>query len=539
MERTERELYNVLLVDDEEDAAQIIRKKMDWEAMGFRVAGYAHNGVEALELAEEEQPDVVLTDIKMPYMDGLTLSRRLKELYPDCRIVIFSGFDEFEYAKEAIELEVEQYLLKPVDPQELKVAFSKLKASLDRQLDERRNIDLLREQYMKSLPLLQESFFTSLIEGRIPDSQVEHYLSNYRIDMNGSYYLAAVLHISGVRRGRDFNDMLRVISVRNLADEWMEGRYSGRTLYYLGEVVLIIWHSVEEALASLTDSLDVFCRMATRAIGYPVTAGIGQICTDPSGIRISYQGASSAVAYRALFGNSRALNIREVEPQETQNPAFELDSITQIIRQIRLGDMAHVEAEIDKTVSRLRAGGSSIQRYQMFIMTLCTHLAELCSANRIDPDDVLGTRQDLIRQIFQSDSPAEMDLWLKHTCRKMRDMYRKCMEDTATSIVGNALRYVEDHYNDSNIGIDTICRELGVSAAYFSTVFKKETGKTFISYLTDYRMERAVELLLTTTDRTYMIAEKTGYAEPNYFSYVFKKRFGMSPTAYRAEKMKE
>ncbi len=539
MERTERELYNVLLVDDEEDAAQIIRKKMDWEAMGFRVAGYAHNGVEALELAEEEQPDVVLTDIKMPYMDGLTLSRRLKELYPDCRIVIFSGFDEFEYAKEAIELEVEQYLLKPVDPQELKVAFSKLKASLDRQLDERRNIDLLREQYMKSLPLLQESFFTSLIEGRIPDSQVEHYLSNYRIDMNGSYYLAAVLHISGVRRGSDFNDMLRVISVRNLADEWMEGRYSGRTLYYLGEVVLIIWHSGEEALASLTDSLDVFCRMATRAIGYPVTAGIGQICTDPSGIRISYQGASSAVAYRALFGNSRALNIREVEPQETQNPAFELDSITQIIRQIRLGDMAHVEAEIDKTVSRLRAGGSSIQRYQMFIMTLCTHLAELCSANRIDPDDVLGTRQDLIRQIFQSDSPAEMDLWLKHTCRKMRDMYRKCMEDTATSIVGNALRYVEDHYNDSNIGIDTICRELGVSAAYFSTVFKKETGKTFISYLTDYRMERAVELLLTTTDRTYMIAEKTGYAEPNYFSYVFKKRFGMSPTAYRAEKMKE
>ena len=98
---------------------------------------------------------------------------------------------------------------------------------------------------------------------------------------------------------------------------------------------------------------------------------------------------------------------------------------------------------------------------------------------------------------------------------------------------------MEDHYNDSNIGIDTICRELGVSAAYFSTVFKKETGKTFISYLTDYRMERAVELLLTTTDRTYMIAEKTGYAEPNYFSYVFKKRFGMSPTAYRAEKMKE
>ena len=534
-----KELYSVLLVDDEEDAAQIIRQKMDWEAMGFRVAGYAHNGVEALDLAEEEQPDVILTDIKMPYMDGLALSRRMKELYPDCRVVIFSGFDEFEYAKEAIELEVEQYLLKPVDPLELKEVFAKLKASLDLQRDERRDINLLREQYVKSLPLLQESFFTSLIEGRIPDSQVEQYLSNYRIAMDGSYYLAAVLHISGVKRGSDFNDMLRVISVRNLADQWMEGHYGGRTLYYLGEVVLIIWLTSEEALTSLTDSLDVFCRMTTRAIGYPVTAGIGQICTDPSGIRISYQGAASAVAYRALFGNSRAINIREVEPHDTDSVSSELDSVTQIIREIRLGDLRQVEEEIDKAVSRLRAGGSSIQRYQIFIMTLCAHLAELCSANRIDPDTVLGSRQELFQKVFQSDSPAEMDLWLKETCRKTRDMYRKCMEDTATSIVGNAQRYVTEHYNDSNIGIDTICRELGVSAAYFSTVFKKETGKTFISYLTEYRMDRAVELLLTTADRTYMIAEKVGYADANYFSYVFKKQYGMSPTAYRAEKLKE
>ena len=107
-------LYSVLLVDDEEEVYSVIMKKLDWEAMGFRIAGYARNGVEALEMAEEIQPDVVMTDIKMPYMDGLTLSKKLKELYQKIKIIIFSGFDEFEYAKEAIKIGISDYLLKPV-----------------------------------------------------------------------------------------------------------------------------------------------------------------------------------------------------------------------------------------------------------------------------------------------------------------------------------------------------------------------------------------------------------------------------------------
>ena len=107
--------YTVLLVDDEEEVFQVIMKKLNWESMGFSIAGYARNGVEALEMAEELQPDVVMTDIKMPYMDGLTLCKKLKELYQKVKVIIFSGFDEFEYAKEAIKIEAEEYILKPIN----------------------------------------------------------------------------------------------------------------------------------------------------------------------------------------------------------------------------------------------------------------------------------------------------------------------------------------------------------------------------------------------------------------------------------------
>ena len=172
-ERENMSLYSVLLVDDEEEVFQVIMKKLDWEGMGFRIAGYARNGVEALEMAEELSVDVVMTDIKMPYMDGLTLCRKLKEQYQKIKVIIFSGFDEFEYAREAIKIEAEEYILKPINANELREVFERIKNNLDKELDEKRNIDKLREYYLESLPMLQENFLTSLIDGRIPEDSIE------------------------------------------------------------------------------------------------------------------------------------------------------------------------------------------------------------------------------------------------------------------------------------------------------------------------------------------------------------------------------
>ncbi len=153
--------YKVLLVDDEEEVLNVIEYKIDWAALGFEVIGKERNGVKALEVAEKVQPDVVITDIKMPYMDGLELSRKLKEENPGIKIMILTGFDEFEYAKEAIHLEIEEYVLKPVNAAELTECMKRLKETLDKDWDEKLNIKKLEEYYMESLPLLQTNFFCS------------------------------------------------------------------------------------------------------------------------------------------------------------------------------------------------------------------------------------------------------------------------------------------------------------------------------------------------------------------------------------------
>lgn len=182
--------YTVLLADDEEEVIHVIMKKINWEEMGFSVIGYANNGVKALEMVEELQPDVVMTDIKMPYMDGMELSNRIKASYPGTKIFLFTGFDEFEYAKEAVHLEVEEYVLKPVNSVELTKIFIQLKIKLDQEISEKRNVEILEKYYVDSLPLLQANFYSSLIEGRIHKEEIPGYLSDYRIFLPGLIFAA-------------------------------------------------------------------------------------------------------------------------------------------------------------------------------------------------------------------------------------------------------------------------------------------------------------------------------------------------------------
>lgn len=166
------ELYKVLLADDEEEIRLGISRKIDWESLGFQLAGQAENGAEALELAEQLRPDVVLTDIKMPFMDGLELCQRLKLLLPAAKMVVFSGFDDFEYARRAIGMNVSEYILKPINAPELCQVLEKLRSQLDQQRMERRNMETLRRRYEESLPVLRELFYTRLLDGRVPPDQI-------------------------------------------------------------------------------------------------------------------------------------------------------------------------------------------------------------------------------------------------------------------------------------------------------------------------------------------------------------------------------
>ncbi|MBP3899974.1 MAG: response regulator [Blautia sp.] len=528
-------LYSVLLVDDEEDVIRTMLKKVDWEGIGFRVMGYAHNGIEALDLAEAEAPDVVLTDIKMPYMDGLELARNLKIMYPTVRILIFSGFDEFEYAKEAIRLEVEEYILKPVDADELRRIFARIKESLDREMDEKRNVQKLRDYYMESLPLLRENFYSTLVEGNVAEDSIPGYLRDYQIEMDSPMYTVVVVHTSTTQLPEGISAVLLTESVRRLARERLAEKWDAKMFPHEGNIVMLAPCRTQEDVVRITDEAESFCRLARHVSQAVVTIGIGKACTEISQIPESYQGAREAVSYRSIYGSGRAINIAEIEPGEGRAADNTQKKLHALFKAVKMNTQEAVRKEADACVDELTSGGVSLSIHRFMIMELVSSLYRFAVSNRIEPEPIFGEDESLFRNVTNMDS-RQLREWLYKVSLAMWEQLRISRESGVQTFVGKAIDYVRDNYGDQDLTIDKICGILGVSAAYFSTTFKKETGKTFIAFLTDYRMEQAVQRLVEGDDKTYVIAAQVGYADPAYFSYVFKKSFGVSPSKYRSER---
>ncbi len=526
--------YTILLVDDEEEVMQGMMKRMDWDSLGFSIIGYASNGVKAFEMVEEFQPDVIMTDIKMPYMDGLELAGRVKEEFPAAKILFFTGFDEFEYAKEAVHLEAEEYILKPINAAELAEVFTRLKIKLDQEIHEKRNVEILRKYYLESLPLLQAEFYAALIEGRVLEEELSGYLSDYQLSFTGPCFSCLVIHTSSCQIPEQMNPLLLSTSVQKQAQEHLAKRWQAKCFSYLGDTVLIAQLKNETAISDLTDECDRFCRYARRMIGAVVTIGIGQVYRGLLDMAQSYESAREAVSYRGIYGSSRAINRKEVVPQKIMRSGAASDmELSAIFKMIRLGSAEDVEQAVEKYLEHTSASEKSLQQYHIDIMELISALYRF-SMNHEIADGFLGDIRTLYTSLLDME-PNALREWLTASCLSMRKAIISARNSSTKSFVSRAEEYVRNNYGNEELSLDCICEVLGVSNSYFSTIFKKETGSSFITYLTDYRMDRAACLLIETNEKSYMIAKKVGYTDPNYFSYVFKRRFGVSPSKYRTE----
>lgn len=523
--------YKVLLADDENDVLAVIRRKIDWSALGLEEPMEASNGVEALELAEKVQPDIVMTDIKMPYMDGLELARQLRSLYPDIRIIILSGFDEFEYAKEAVHLNAVEYLLKPVDSAYLTSVFRKITASLDQEHEERQNQKLLEQYYQQSLPVLQENFFTSLVQGHIPQEEIHKYCSTYQIALPGPYYAVAIFHTGSTVLPQGMQYILLVMSVRKLAEEKVSDHWQPHFFSFLNNLCMIVSLDSQQEIRELTDELDRFCRLAKSALKATVTCGIGHPCDSLSELSESYNGARQAVSYRVVYGSGQAINIAEVAPKESELSSAASDlELQNVFKQMKLENPEELRDAIHRFLNT-SIPRSSIAAYHLFIMELIGHLGRFARDNELDLEQAFG--KDPTTMDLQSRSPETLESWMTDVCLRMQKELSGHRRSSTESIVMKAKDYIQDHYNDPDLNLNSLCSDLGVSTSYFSTIFRRETGQPFISYLTEYRMNKAADLLISGNEKTYIVATQVGYSDPNYFSYVFRRRFGVSPSKYK------
>ena len=539
-------MYKLIIADDEEEVRKGIINKIDWSSIGFQVVGEAGNGREALDIAEKTLPDVVITDIKMPFLDGLALSKELIQRYPTIKIVVLTGFDEFEYAKEAIKLKVVDYILKPVSSKELVDIILSVKKKIDDEIAEKEDIIFLRKCYNESLPIMKWNFMQKLICGNLSTKEITDKSSYYNIDLTGEGFIASVINFDFADNSSWFNSKKNInkweekellkFAVFNICTEFIDKSKIGFSFLNSEEIVIIgitdKYHK-SFAIENIITTLDKIKQAVEKYLKFRITIGLGTYESKASLIKNSYKNALSALDYRLVLGSGKIIFIEDIEPHTENKLSFDEYRERELVSSIKTGNVKEVTSIINKLLYEITKAQISIKDSQVYLLEMLTAIIKTAKDFQIDLGNIFGKDDNLFLTLDKMRDMEELKEWMNSTALKILENIKDSRQDTSKTIVCEAKEYVNKLYYESDININKICNHLHISANYFSFIFKKEAKMTFVNYLTEIRMEKAKELLHGTNLKTFQVAEKVGYLEPNYFSYCFKKKFGVSPSEYR------
>ncbi len=527
-------LYKIMIVDDEAEVRESIARNIDWQAVGFEVVALAENGQEALEKAESIELDVVLTDIKMPFVDGLELSSQIQILQPSVKIIILTGFDKFEYAKEAIKLNVIEYVLKPINAEELTQLLLKVKKELDEEVARRRDTEALVVNYKKSLPLIKNHFLSELLAGTMPPNEISKQIKSFGIPINEEKHIVVAVFEFDIDDSHTpvLAKELLPISLKQLIDDRLKESCFFATIISFSSIVAITsWE--KDPIGDLMNVANMISGESKRIFKTSLTVGIGRSYRDITSIHQSYIQAKRAAEYKLILGTGKVIYIRDMELAEHEPMVFDSACEQRLVTAIKFGTEEQISKLVDSILEDLNSADITQWKYQAYIMGVLCVVSQIANRYNLDENEVLGKGDERFSIISKNYTLEKLRNWLLDTCVRMSGSISEKRISTAKRIIEQAKKFIDENFHDHQLSVDMICKNLHISQSYFSSIFKNETGMNYVQYLTDIRMEKALRLLSETDDKTYMIAQKVGYAEPNYFSYVFKKKFGAPPSQYR------
>jgi two-component system response regulator YesN len=540
-------LYTFILVDDEKEIRESIRDTIPWNDLGFRFAGACADGYEALELAERIQPDAVITDINMPFLDGLSFTDRLLPVSPDTKVLIISGYDDFEYARKALQLKVYDYILKPVTPGELKTILEKLKAALDEDREKRLNMKHIKEQLAQSIPLLRERFLSRLVEGKLETEVIRERIRyfNLPLPVEGAAYLCLILDFIRRRGGENFD--IDLLAQRNVLEKSLDAgngkntfRQTTGILFRDREDRLVILFSgkdgVQDSVHLYREGLRIaegLCRDLLN-MGFTETIiGIGETAVKIEDIPRSFDTAEDALTAAVLRGKGGITAYRELVGKAGVNREETPRWDRRILSALKAGDRDGASGGVKEMVGSFRNAPFTIEDYHRKITLVLAALIQCCADLEIPETVVFLPPSDPFTELAALENLEEVEYRLTGFLERIIQYTEVRRDNFAQVKVREALDYLEFHYADPGLSLGNLCKRLDISMSYFSAVFKKYHDKTFVEELTAIRLNKAMELLRTTDLLSYEIADKIGYRDAHYFSLSFRKYTGMTTTEYR------
>ncbi|HEX2954389.1 MAG TPA: response regulator [Bacillota bacterium] len=527
-------MAGLLLVEDEEAIQQKLVYNIDWAEQGFDRVFTANNGLEALKVLENNSIDIMVTDVQMPKMNGIELLKEVRKQEYRMKVIVISGFAEFEYAQESLKLGVSDYLLKPFASKKLLGIVLRLKTELEREQAEKFEARQMREQLQKNMVSLREKLFLDLINGNAVAANPGADLKFLGLtDLEGRLFQVAVLEIPESRlRKVDEEEkyLLNLIFYRHVQDrlaKW-NGRYwviNNR----LNQITLVVFDPDTQLPMLLEELLD----QLQPALDQPLTIGVGHPYRELKDMSISYQEACVALQYRYLHGSGRVFSINDVN---LDNPFYHKYFYTlhqnRIFDDLRIGSFQTTRQDLTKLFEELRRARLNPESLRIIagniILLTCATLNELGH----NPNEIFGTDFKPLAEVDRADSLAELEKYLLDIFARVNEY----VDDKRTSLnqhlIDEIRRYIDNHFA-SEVTLSGIASQYKISPGYLSLLFSERIGKNFSDYLTELRIKKAKELLKHSDMKIYEISNAVGYSDSYYFSSCFKKIVGATPSEYR------
>lgn len=531
-------MIKVFLVEDEITIREGIKKRMAWEENGFLFAGEADNGETALPMIKRIRPDILITDIKMPFTDGLELSRKVRESFPDIKIILLSGYDDFAYARKAIEIGVTDYLLKPVTANKLLEVLLEVKQSL---IGERKRQKLLQEQICagsENRSLENYRFFEDLICARIPVEELRKRGEAVGIPGDAGAYNLCLFKITG--NGFEDKEAYReqLVQLEHGLEEYFQTKPG---IWYFdriteGTALLAVGKDEGKVQSLIEESLNEFVKRVDAA-EFSYFAGVGETVGGLEQIPECFQSADKMFSYRFFSEKSKILYSRRDENEQRQGRfnllSLDLDKKT-VLNFLKSGLKRDIRLFVDKYLKKIGGGYFDILMFRQYIL-LDVNLVvrQFLTEVGCGQEEILCQFQAFPNpELFTGSQESAREYLIK--CFEMSmDLRDAAAANKYTAVIEHARNYINEHFADSQISLKITAAAVNMSPNHFSKIFSQETGMTFVEYLTQRRMQRAKELLRTTDIKISDVGYDVGYKDFHYFYNLFKKLEGCTPRDYR------
>lgn len=528
-------MIKIFLVEDEIVVREGIKNNVDWASNGYDFCGEASDGELAFPMIQKLRPDLVITDIKMPFMDGLELSKLIKKELPETEIIFLSGYEEFEYAKEGIKIGVAQYLTKPIGSTEL----LRVVGEIAEKIEKRKLEEELKQKYIKdeeeSMSKDRRKLFESMVSGDTSTSGLFDIAGRLSVDISAMWYNVCLFKLSSINhKPEEYSPSIVKISER-LSNETMNGKALLFDLFSEERAIVFKGDSVEEIDSTINEYINKFRNIIAEFPSIKYFFAKGSTVNRVGEIPMSYEKAEYAFAHRFLTEENCIYDSKDLD--NVNNEEFNLATVdVKMIERKKVNEFLHTgnspEAKffVEEFFKNLGQNALNSNMFRQYIVMdvyfcVCEFVEELgFERGEVDIMDITSSN------FINAETTKK---YIIDIITKALELRNSSSDNKYYELVNDIKKYIEDNYADEELCLDSIASFINFSPNYISMVFSQETGGTIIKYLTDYRMNKAKELLKCSNLRSSEIGLEVGYRDSHYFSFLFKKTQGVTPTQYR------